>query len=47
MVEKLDCTFDAKAFGIKFKKDAAIIKDTLNGMERDGLQCIKDELEKG
>ncbi|WVN87971.1 glycine-tRNA ligase [Cryptococcus depauperatus CBS 7841] len=46
-VEKLECTFDAKAFGIKFKKNAAMIKETLSGLEKDKLQCIKDELAKG
>lgn len=46
-VEKLECTFDAKAFGMKFKKDATMIKETLLGLEKDKLQCIKDELEKG
>lgn len=47
IVEKLDVTFDAKAFGMKFKKDAGTIKDTLLGMEKERLQCVKDELEKG
>ncbi|WVO15499.1 glycine-tRNA ligase [Cryptococcus depauperatus] len=46
-VEKLECTFDAKAFGIMFKKNAAMIKETLSGLEKDKLQCIKDELAKG
>ncbi|OXH30284.1 glycine-tRNA ligase [Cryptococcus neoformans] len=46
-VEKLECTFDAKAFGMKFKKDATMIKETLLGLEKDKLQCIKNELEKG
>lgn len=45
-VEKLECTFDAKNFGIKFKKDATVIKETILGLEKDKLQCIKDELEK-
>lgn len=32
---------------MKFKKDATMIKETLLGLEKDKLQCIKDELEKG
>ncbi|ORY33030.1 hypothetical protein BCR39DRAFT_463850 [Naematelia encephala] len=44
-VEKLDCQFDAKAFGMKFKKDATTIKETLLGLEKDQLQIIMDELE--
>lgn len=44
IVEKLEVTFNAKDFGIKFKKDAAIIKETLLGMEKERLQCVKDEL---
>ncbi|KAL7421097.1 Glycine--tRNA ligase 1, mitochondrial [Cryptotrichosporon argae] len=47
IVDKLDVQYDAKKFGITFKKDAAAIKDTLAGLEKDKLQCIKDELEKG
>jgi len=47
IVEKLECTFDAKAFGIKFKKDAGMLKETLMGMDRERLQCVKDELEIG
>jgi glycyl-tRNA synthetase len=45
-VEKLEVTFDAKAFGIKFKKDAGTIKETLLASDKERLQCIKDELEK-
>jgi glycyl-tRNA synthetase len=44
-VEKLECTFNAKDFGIKFKKDATMIKETLLGLDRERLQCIKDELD--
>lgn len=44
-VEKLECTFSAKDFGIRFKKDATMIKETLMGLDRERLQCIKDELE--
>ncbi|WWD21320.1 glycine-tRNA ligase [Kwoniella shandongensis] len=47
VVEKLEVTFEAKAFGMKFKKDATMIKDTLLGLEKDKLQCIKDELANG
>ena len=47
IVEKLECTFDAKAFGITFKKDAGMLKETLLGMDRDRLQRVKDDLEKG
>ncbi|OCF40405.1 glycine-tRNA ligase [Kwoniella heveanensis CBS 569] len=46
-VDKLEVTFDAKAFGMKFKKDATMIKETLLGLEKDKLQCIKDELVNG
>lgn len=45
-VEKLDVQYDAKAFGIKFKKDAATIKTTLAESDTERLQCIKDEMEK-
>lgn len=44
-VEKLECTFNAKDFGIKFKKDATMIKESLLGLDRERLQCIKDELD--
>ncbi|KAK8844025.1 glycine-tRNA ligase [Kwoniella newhampshirensis] len=47
VVDKLEVTFEAKAFGMKFKKDATLIKETLMGMEKDKLQCIKDELANG
>ncbi|WWC90967.1 glycine-tRNA ligase [Kwoniella dendrophila CBS 6074] len=46
-VEKLDVQFDAKKFGMAFKKDATAIKETLLGLEKDKLQCIKDELANG
>ncbi|BEJ08591.1 hypothetical protein CcaverHIS641_0506850 [Cutaneotrichosporon cavernicola] len=45
-VEKLECTFDAKKFGMTFKKDAGTIKDTLLASDKERLQCVKDELEK-
>lgn len=45
-VEKLDVQYDAKAFGIKFKKDAATIKTTLAESDTERLQCIKDEMDK-
>jgi len=44
-VEKLECTFNAKDFGIKFKKDATMIKESLLGLDRERLQCVKDELD--
>ncbi|ODN97300.1 glycine-tRNA ligase [Cryptococcus wingfieldii CBS 7118] len=44
IVDKLEITFDAKAFGMKFKKDATMIKEFLLSLEKDKLQCIKDEL---
>jgi glycyl-tRNA synthetase len=47
VVEKLDVTFDQKSFGIKFKKDAGTIKETLLGMEKDKLEVIRKELESG
>jgi len=47
VVDKLQAVLNAKAFGMKFKKDAATVKETLLGLEKDKLQCIKDELEKG
>jgi len=46
-VEKLQVSFDAKQFGMRFKKDAATIKETLLSLEDDKLQCIKDELVNG
>ena len=46
-VEKLQVSFDAKQFGMRFKKDAATIKETLLSLEDDKLQCIKDELFNG
>jgi glycyl-tRNA synthetase len=45
IVEKLDVQFDAKPFGIKFKKDASTIKESLLGMDKERLQCVKDEFE--
>ncbi|KAK1922630.1 hypothetical protein DB88DRAFT_512150 [Papiliotrema laurentii] len=45
-VEKLEVVTDPKAFGIKFKKDATSIRETLTGMDKERLQCVKDELEK-
>jgi glycyl-tRNA synthetase len=45
VVEKLQVNISAKDFGIKFKKDATTIRESLMGMERERLQCIKDELE--
>ncbi|KAK4685714.1 glycyl-tRNA synthetase, partial [Tremellales sp. Uapishka_1] len=47
VVEKLDVKIEAKAFGMKFKKDATVIKETLFGLEKEKLQVIKDDLEKG
>jgi glycyl-tRNA synthetase len=44
-VEKLECAFNAKDFGIKFKKDATMIKESLMGLDRERLQCVKDELD--
>ena len=44
VVEKLEVTFDAKAFGIKFKKDATMIKETLLAMDTERLQCVRDAL---
>ncbi|WVR08850.1 glycine-tRNA ligase [Kwoniella sp. DSM 27419] len=46
-VDKLEVTFEAKAFGMKFKKDATMIKETLLGLDKDKLQSIKDELASG
>lgn len=46
VVEKLDVQFDAKAFGMKFKKDAATIRNTITGLDEERLQCLKDELDK-
>ena len=46
-VEKLQVSFDAKQFGMRFKKDAATVKETLLALEDDKLQCIKDELANG
>ena len=46
MVDTFDVQFDAKAVGMKFKKEAGAIKEFIQGLERDKLECIKDELEK-
>ena len=46
VVDKLECVFDAKAFGLQFRKDAGMIKEFLGSLDKDKLQCIKDELEK-
>jgi glycyl-tRNA synthetase len=47
-VETFECQFDAKAMGMKFKKEAGAIKEFVMGLERDKLECIKKELaEKG
>jgi glycyl-tRNA synthetase len=47
VVDKLECTFDAKAFGMRFKKDASMLKEFLMEMEKEKLQCVKDELSNG
>ncbi|GFZ47268.1 AP-4-A synthetase, partial [Saitozyma sp. JCM 24511] len=47
VVEKLVPTFDAKAFGMKFKKEAGMLKEFIFAMEKEQLQCVKDELAKG
>jgi len=47
VVDKLECVFDAKAFGLQFRKDAGMIKEFLQGLDKERLQCIKDELETG
>lgn len=44
-IEKLEASYNAKDFGIKFKKDAAVIRNTIDGSDKERLQCIKDELE--
>jgi glycyl-tRNA synthetase len=44
-VEKLVISYKPKEFGMAFKKDAATVKETLEGLEEDKLQCIMDELE--
>jgi glycyl-tRNA synthetase len=46
-VDKLDVQIQAKAFGMKFKKEATMVKETLMGLDKERLQCIKDELEQG
>jgi glycyl-tRNA synthetase len=47
VVEKLEPTFDAKAFGMKFKKEAGMLKEFIFAMEKEQLQCVKDELANG
>lgn len=44
-VETFECQFDAKAMGMKFKKEAVQIKEFMMGLEADKLECIKNELE--
>jgi glycyl-tRNA synthetase len=44
VVEKLVPTFDAKAFGMK---EAGMLKEFIFAMEKEQLQCVKDELAKG
>lgn len=46
-IEKLQINYKPKEFGMAFKKDAATVKETLESLDEDKLQCIKDELEKG
>ncbi|WVQ81285.1 glycine-tRNA ligase [Cryptococcus sp. DSM 104549] len=46
VVDTFECVFDAKAFGMKFKKDATLIKETLMGLEKEKLECIKKEFEE-
>lgn len=44
-VDTFECQFDAKALGMKFKKDAGMIREFITGLEKDKLECIKNELE--
>lgn len=46
-VEKLQINYKPKEFGKQFMKNAATVKETLENLDEDKLQCIKDELEKG
>lgn len=47
IVEKLDVQFDSKAFGIKFKKDATMIRESILALDEERKQCLKDELANG
>ena len=47
IVDRLQVSFDAKKFGMHFKKDAATVKETLLGLDEERLQCIKGELSNG
>ena len=44
-VDTFECQFDAKALGMKFKKDAGMIREFITGLEKDKLECIQNELE--
>ncbi|ORX39219.1 hypothetical protein BD324DRAFT_618870 [Kockovaella imperatae] len=46
VVDKLECVFEAKAFGLQFRKDAGMLKEHLSTMEKEQLQVVKDDLEK-
>jgi len=48
MVDTFECHWNAKDVGMRFKKDAPMIKEFVSGLEKDKLECIKKELaEKG
>jgi glycyl-tRNA synthetase len=45
--DKLEVTIDAKAFGMRFKKDAKMLDSTIKEMSQDGLASLKSKLENG
>lgn len=44
IVDTFECNWNAKDMGMRFKKDAPMIKEFVNGLEKDKLECIKNEL---
>lgn len=43
-VEKFDVSYDAKAFGMHFKKDAGTIKEAIAALERPAMEEFKAAL---
>jgi glycyl-tRNA synthetase len=48
IVDTFDCSWNAKDMGMRFKKEAPMIKEFVSGLEKEKLECIKNDLaEKG
>jgi len=45
--DRLEVTIDAKAFGMRFKKDAKVLDSTIREMSQDELASLKSRLENG